>query len=38
MEDGADKPVRVTGVNPDGHLAAWTLCSLIGAVYVALKA
>ena len=23
-----DKPVRVTGVNPNGHLAAWTLCRL----------
>lgn len=26
--DGADEPVGVTGVNPDGHLAAWTLCRL----------
>ena len=28
MGDGADEPVGVTGVNPDGHLAAWTLCRL----------
>ena len=28
VEDGADEPVGVTGVNPDGHLAAQTLFSL----------